>query len=142
MPRHLLILLFSFACSNRHLGGFDHFTEVCVEGQTLTQIEIGNKEWSCDTPPGDNGQLRLHLTPNQVLTAPLVLHIPDMVTGEWCPETDKSCVAIESGELNLTAFEEGIATNGSYQFQLTDGTVLEGPLAAQYCEPVAPCAGD
>ena len=139
MPRHILILLFFSACSGRHLGGFDHFTEVCVEGQTFTQIEIGNKEWSCDTPPGDNGQLRLALQPNQILSVPLTLQIPDAVTGEWCPETGKPCLEIESGDLTLTAFEEGIATNGSYRFQLIDGSTLEGPVAAQYCEPTAPC---
>ena len=139
MRRHLLFIFLFSACSGRHLGGFDHFTEVCVDGQSITQIEIGNQEWSCDASPGDNGQLLLELDPSQSMTVPLVLKAPDEVHGEWCPENGKECIAIEGGTLTLTAFEEGIATSGEYNFELTDGSVIEGPLAAQYCEPTAPC---
>jgi len=44
-----------------------------------------------------------------------------------------------TGELELTAYEEGIATGGSYHFTLSDGTKVEGNIAAQYCEPTSGC---
>jgi hypothetical protein len=138
--RKLLFILALFpACSTRHLEGHDRFTEVCVEGALLTLMELGNSDWDCTSPTAEGGQLRLRLQMPTTVQIPLTLAAAVMELAEWCPMESGECLQIVSGELSLTAFEEGIATSGSYHFVLSDDSKLEGLLAAQYCEGPSGC---
>ncbi len=125
------------ACSTHHVEGFDRFQKVCASEATL--YELGMANLMCDAPAAPRGQLRIQLILPDPLQVPFQIEAKDFDLGEWCDESLGDCIAIASGSFSLTAYEEGIATSGHYDFVLTDGSKVAGELAAQFCESLEGC---
>jgi len=125
------------ACSTHHLEGFDRFQEVCASESTL--FELGNTNLMCDAPAGAGGQLRLQMNLPDPLQIPFQIEAKDLNLGEWCASSTSDCIAIASGTFAITAYEEGIAASGHYDFVLTDGSEVAGELAAQFCDSLEGC---
>lgn len=126
-----------FACSTRHVEGFDRFHEVCASEATL--FELGTIDLACDASAGPGGILRLQLVLPDPLKVPFRANASDLRLGEWCPQDMNPCTTIATGHLILTAYEDGIATSGRYDFVLQDGTTIAGEIAAQFCDAVGGC---
>lgn len=133
----VLIFCFQSACSTRHVEGYDRFTEVCADNATL--FELGNVDLDCTATAGTGGQLRLQMILPAPLSVPYKVEASDLDLGEWCPVNGDDCISITSGHLMLTAYEDGIATNGHYEFLLEDTSELSGELAAQFCDSQEGC---
>ena len=137
MPRVLLTTTFLCGCTVRHLEGHDRYSEVCVDGEIEFHLELGNEEIACDSLPASSGQLRIKMTSSALLEMPLELGADDLILVEWCSQ-DSECLLATEGTLSLVAYEEGIALSGPYAFTLSDGSQIEGELAAQFCD-YSPC---
>jgi hypothetical protein len=133
----LIIFCFQSACATRHVEGYDRFTEVCADNATL--FELGNTDLDCTAVAGPGGQLRLQIILPVPLYVPYKIEAADLGLGEWCPPNSDDCIRVTSGHLVLTAYEEGIATSGHYDFLLEDGSALNGELAAQFCDAQEGC---
>jgi hypothetical protein len=131
-----LLLVFSMllACSSRHLVGYDHFNEVCVDGSTHFQMRLGASTLDCDSPPGPKGKLVVELKVPDPFELPFQLSVDALERVEWCPQDGEKCLAAVSGSLQIIAYEEGIAIGGPYEFVLEDDSRISGELAAQLCD--------
>jgi hypothetical protein len=125
------------ACSTRHLEGFDRFQEVCASAATL--FELGTIDLACNAPAGPGGLLRLQVVLPDPLQVPFRAEASELYLGEWCPQDMNSCIPIATGHLVLSAYEDGIATSGRYDFLLQDGTKITGEIAAQFCDTEGGC---
>ena len=123
-----------WACSSRHLEGYDHFNEVCVDGSTHFQMRLGSSDLGCDSPPGSKGNLVVHMQVPNPFELPIELSIDALDRVDWCPQSGEKCLAAVSGSLQIIAYEEGIAIGGPYEFVLEDESRISGELAAQLCD--------
>ena len=121
------------ACSSRHLEGYDHFNEVCVDGALQFHMTLGVSDVACGSPPGPKGTLRIHLDLPDPFVLPIELSVDELERVEWCGQ-DGACIPALSGSIQLIAYEEGIAVGGPYEFVLEDESRISGELAAQLCD--------
>ena len=129
----ILIAPLLYGCSSASvISGFHiAYSDCGPDDGEITTIDLGLTNPECDPSTLLDGIMRISIYSGEVGFGDRFTIGQDM-SAIWC--NSNICENVVSGNLELTAFEDGIAVSGYYDLTLEDGTAFAGDLGAEWCD--------
>ena len=128
----LLMPLVSGCTAGAVISGFHTAYNDCgpVDDPIIT-IDLGLTDPVCQDISLVDGLMRISIYSQNIGFGDSFTIGQDM-SAVWC--VDEICESVANGNVEITAFEDGIAVSGFYELTLEGGTTFAGDLAAEWCD--------